>query len=524
MAQGPFNGLIGTSSRPGHTAIVKKVMFKRQIINKKIKIALIIIVIIVVVLGTIGVRHYRFMGTPEYSVGQIKKAIETHNTDLGFKYIDIDAISEGVWTDLKSKFVNDTSGIQGFEALDMMFGFQIAESMKPVVKEQVEKGVESWFAIPTEGETISLKGNFWLNTWQQKNLKKQGGSAYIELPNDARIVFTKKVGERYWIISRIERFANLMPNESQSGSTSTEENGQTEPKKSIIIEKNIGDEIQLTTLKFRVNKVEEKQTISSSYGTPKVAKENTKFVVINLDITNTTNMPFVFTNTNGALLIDDKGRQYEEYDGVIGGIDNYFEQRKLSPDIKENGFFVYEIPKDAINYSLNIGKTGTNEIYKVLLEPIQPSVEKPTTNKSSEVKQELPKIYNLGDRIQIEDKLAIRVHRFSDFDASNLDLYKPKDGYKYVAAEISIVDISNEPISYTSSCFVLIDQENKAQNMTLPLQSPSLDFGTVQPESYTFASVAIGSIFWEVPKNVSGLQLIISFPWTKQRPIVNLGI
>lgn len=135
----------------------------------------------------------------------------------------------------------------------------------------------------------------------------------------------------------------------------------------VWIEKNIGDEIELATLRFKVNKIEEKQIISSQYGTPKVAKEGAKFVVIDLELTNITNAPFYFSNLNGFILIDDKKRQFAEYEDVIGSIDNYLVQRKLSPNITEKGVFVYEIPNDATSYGLAIGKAGTNEAYKVIL-------------------------------------------------------------------------------------------------------------------------------------------------------------
>lgn len=336
-------------------------MFIEKIINKKRGVIFIGIGIIIL-LGVIGGSYYWWTGTPGYSISQIKKAVETHNPELGLKYVDTDAIFENLWTDMKSKIMSQTSGAGGFEAIGTMIGLQLVESMKPALKEQVKQGAESWFSASTAEktkETTGIKENLELGgIWQQKDLKikKQGNSAYIELPDNVKIIFTKKEGARYWVISKIEGFAENLP---------TEETQQKESQ--ITIEKNIGDEIELTTLKFKVNKAEEKQTISSSYGTPKVAKENTKFIVINLDLTNITDTPFVFTNLPGFTLIDNKGRQYAEYDGVIGGIDNYLEQRKLSPDIKENGFFVYEVPTDAVNYSLNIGKTGTNEIYKVIL-------------------------------------------------------------------------------------------------------------------------------------------------------------
>lgn len=133
-----------------------------------------------------------------------------------------------------------------------------------------------------------------------------------------------------------------------------------------LIEKNIGDEVTLATINFKINKVEEKQTLVPKYGSPKVADENTKFIVINADITNTTNSKFSFS-TNGLILVDNKNREFSTYSDSIGAIDDYLDYRDLSPSIKENGYLIYELPIDAENYNFMIGKAGTKEYYKIIL-------------------------------------------------------------------------------------------------------------------------------------------------------------
>jgi len=167
---------------------------------------------IVVLFALIGGGYCWWTGTPEYSISQIKKAIETHNPDLGLKYIDTDTIFENLWTDMKSELMKETTEAEGFEAFGMMLGLQLAESMKPALKEQVKEGIKSWFLAPTEEkpkETTIAKESLETGTFWQKDLKikKQGSSAYIELPDNVKIVLTKKAGERYWVISKIEGFA-----------------------------------------------------------------------------------------------------------------------------------------------------------------------------------------------------------------------------------------------------------------------------------------------------------------------------
>ena len=133
------------------------------------------------------------------------------------------------------------------------------------------------------------------------------------------------------------------------------------------IDKTIGEEIILATIKFKVNNSSEKQTLSGSFGSPAVAKEGAKFVVIDMSVTNTTDAPFTFFPDDGFRLIDDKNRQFTTYGDTIGKAQNYLNVRELSPGIAETGILVYEIPQDSTSYSIAVGKGGTSEIYRVKL-------------------------------------------------------------------------------------------------------------------------------------------------------------
>lgn len=131
-----------------------------------------------------------------------------------------------------------------------------------------------------------------------------------------------------------------------------------------IIEKNIGDEVTLATIKFKVNGVEEVSETESTFGSTS-AKEDAKFVLIDIDVTNITNSEFDLPDA--FILTDNQGREFSTYSDSIGGVDNYIEYRNLSPSIKENGYLMYELPEDASNYSIVIAKAETNDVYEVIL-------------------------------------------------------------------------------------------------------------------------------------------------------------
>lgn len=133
-----------------------------------------------------------------------------------------------------------------------------------------------------------------------------------------------------------------------------------------IIEKGIGDEITLTTIKLKVTKAEETQTLTATYGSPTLAKEDAKFVLVSLDITNITKSGF--SMPPNLLLVDNQGREFNTYSDSIGAIDDYLDYRDLSPSIKESGRFIYELPKDATSYYMIVGKSGTSDVYKIILE------------------------------------------------------------------------------------------------------------------------------------------------------------
>lgn len=158
-------------------------------------------------------------------------------------------------------------------------------------------------------------------------------------------------------------------NSTNSSTTPTEAPIVEQAKKEAenIIEKQIGEEVALATGNIIINSSEETQTLSGTYGSPKVAKERTKFVVINLDVTNTTKSEFYFSPDDVFILQDDKKREYRTYSESIGAIDDYLNYQDLAPSIKETGFILYEIPEDATSYSLVTSKAGTKDIYLIKL-------------------------------------------------------------------------------------------------------------------------------------------------------------
>lgn len=132
-----------------------------------------------------------------------------------------------------------------------------------------------------------------------------------------------------------------------------------------VITKAVGDEIILKTIKLKVNAAEEKQAITSPSNTVINAAGGMKFVVIYAEVTNTTSETFTFPPN--LIIVDDSGRQFKSYLNTTSVIDDYLDYKQLPPGITQTGKWIYELPTDAASYSLYVKKSGTNELYAILL-------------------------------------------------------------------------------------------------------------------------------------------------------------
>jgi len=223
-----------------------------------------------------------------------------------------------------------------------------------------DEDMNQMFISAMQKQKETVKDSFVEKTIDVK-LAKANNKWYIDEPSDDLLnVFTSN------FVSVGKEINNSMnPSSSNANPQSTTATEKAKKDNMTIIPKNIGDEIQFATLKLKINRVEEKQTINAKYSSPKTAKEGAKFVIVNADLINTTNK--AFTMSPNLIIVDNKDREFKTYSDAIGAIDDYLDCKELSPSIKETGNWVYELPTDATSYKLISGKSGTNELYEILL-------------------------------------------------------------------------------------------------------------------------------------------------------------
>lgn len=321
--------------------------------TKKIIIGAIVLVMV------LGGAYYYVRGTPRYSLYQTRKAVLNHDSISFNKYVDVDRIASGL-LDKASQSLDDEMGKQDnpFGGL----GEGIFQAMMPALKEQLKSHINESIEEISDGNQNSVAGG----KVSIKEIKQEGKSANVTILNDKNEEIhlnMVQTPDRYWRIVGInlDDFKKISPDVLNSGDTSSK--GE-EMVNEVVIDKAIGDDVELATMKFKVNTAEEKQVLKRSYGET-TASEDTKFVVLNMTATNITSDSYDFAEDDFKL-IDDKGRKFDAF-GSIGNVDNYLDVRSLQPSIPETGVVVFKIPSDATNYGIQIGKKDTNEIYRVKL-------------------------------------------------------------------------------------------------------------------------------------------------------------
>ena len=133
-------------------------------------------------------------------------------------------------------------------------------------------------------------------------------------------------------------------------------------KENTVIEKNIGDEVELATFKVKVLEVQEMKVVNRSFGSPVVAPEGSKYVVLKVELTNLTKETFKYDGS-GAL-VDQQERVFTRE--LVGG-SNEILYDDLKPSIKVSGNLFHIMPEDASSYNWVMLKAGTNEAYRIKL-------------------------------------------------------------------------------------------------------------------------------------------------------------
>lgn len=152
------------------------------------KNTIILIVGLTIVVGTAGFLYYRYISSPEYSLGQIKNSFEEHDLTKFEKYVDSKTLIGGILDKTLSEMSENSTATSKAEKLGEDLGKGLINLMRPQVEElwtqqinklvetgdiQGEKGKKGLDDLWNKSDTASFKGI--------KEVKKDGKVATISL-------------------------------------------------------------------------------------------------------------------------------------------------------------------------------------------------------------------------------------------------------------------------------------------------------------------------------------------------------
>lgn len=124
-----------------------------------------------------------------------------------------------------------------------------------------------------------------------------------------------------------------------------------------------GEELELATLKIRINGYRELDELKDDYSSVQ-AKDGTKYVQIDVTVENITKDPM--SCDLNATAVDSKGRSFNESDDSIFYTSDHILYRELAPNIPETGTISFNVPVDAKGFYMPIAHAGTNQVYHLL--------------------------------------------------------------------------------------------------------------------------------------------------------------
>lgn len=180
-----------------------------------------IIIIAIIVIGVFGYNYW--INTPQYSLLQIQKSVDTKDRVLFDKYVDTNGIIEEIVEDLSKLFIEEmdaeeSSEFSFFDPQVLAAGF--LSLFQPVIENAIEEGFDEFWE--DEVETVEIKeskSDFTnnLDSFEMSYLKKDGKIAKLGLeredPDSGKIVkieFKLNKIENYWRITQISNLQDLL--------------------------------------------------------------------------------------------------------------------------------------------------------------------------------------------------------------------------------------------------------------------------------------------------------------------------
>ena len=178
----------------------------------------IIIIIAILVIGVFGYNYW--INTPQYSLLQIQKSVDTKDRFLFDKYVDTNGIIREVVEDLSKIFIEemDTQEISEYSFFDpQVLAAGLVSLFQPAIENAIEEGFDEFWE--DEVETVESKSDFRnnLDSFEVSYLKRDGKVARLVLEGEdpdsgetIKIEFKLNKIENYWRITQISNLEDIL--------------------------------------------------------------------------------------------------------------------------------------------------------------------------------------------------------------------------------------------------------------------------------------------------------------------------
>ena len=184
----------------------------------KKNIITITIISTIIVIGVFGYNYW--INTPQYSLLQIQKSVDTKDRFLFDKYVDTNGIIKEVVEDLSKIFIEemDTQGSSELYFFDpQILATGLVSLFKPAIENAIERGFDEFWEdeVETIESTAELKNN--IESFEVSYIKREGKIAKLVLeaedPDSGEITkleFKLNKTENYWRITQISNLEDIL--------------------------------------------------------------------------------------------------------------------------------------------------------------------------------------------------------------------------------------------------------------------------------------------------------------------------
>lgn len=145
-------------------------------------------------------------GTPQYSLYQFKKAVQNHDSETAFKYLDIDSLVDNLANDMMNSKEMNTASSPG-EELGQGLAKGLMTMMLPTLKETMKGQIKASITTSTESdskEAHSPISGLGKGSWSDFDVKVEGKMAILTNKNEPDVKFKMvQTSEGHWRIAQI---------------------------------------------------------------------------------------------------------------------------------------------------------------------------------------------------------------------------------------------------------------------------------------------------------------------------------